>query len=107
MLLNSMHMRRRMAGWSAQHAQRAPSWAPSAAHMRDSGFNRLRARGGVPLTLAACAAAICGGFVMFGIKWSQHEEMYPRRPRGLPGPRVAGMAEARELETSETSGALP
>jgi hypothetical protein len=68
--------------------------------MRDSGFNRVRARTGIPMTLAACGAAICGGFVMVGIKWSQHEEMYPRRPRSLP---LRSAQPLPDLETSEAS----
>lgn len=35
------------------------------------------------MTLAVCGAAIATSFVMFSIKWNQHEHMYPRAPRSL------------------------
>lgn len=80
-------------------AKNARTWSPSAQQMRSQGFNRMRARAGVPMTLAACGVAIAGGFVMFGIKWSQHEAMYPRRPRSLgPVPQTRAAVELHNDE---------
>lgn len=74
------------------------SWEPG---MPQYHVNASRTRPGIPLTLAICGAAICSGFAMFSIKWAQHEEMYPRRPRSLPPRRQV------DLETSERTAAEP
>lgn len=61
---------------------RGAAWKPEA--RRATGW----ARGGIPTTLAFCGASIAFGFVMFSIKWHQHEIMYPRQPRGFKTTRA-------------------
>lgn len=87
--------------WDRVAQKARSSWTPGAEHTRSYAFNRVQAGLGVPLTLAACGAAICCGFVMFACKWQQHGTMYPLRPRSLPGPKAAPV---KELETRESGG---
>lgn len=76
-------MRYLQASPYASEASAARTWQPTASQVRASAYNKMKARGGIPVTLAVCGAAIATSFVMFSIKWNQHEYMYPRRPRNL------------------------